>query len=79
MRDGFNRLRHDAVIGSHHQHHNVRHLGATGAHGGEGFVAGRVDEGDEARFRGDLIGTDMLRDATGFTGDNIRFADGVEK
>ena len=67
MSDGFNRLRHDAVIGSHHQHHNVSHLGTAGAHGGEGFMARRVDEGDKARFGGHLISTDMLGDAAGFT------------
>ncbi len=33
-------LGHHAVIGRHHDHDDVRHLGAAGAHGGEGRVAG---------------------------------------
>ena len=44
--DRLDRLRHDAVIGRDHQHDDVGHLGAAGAHRGEGGVAGRVDEGD---------------------------------
>ena len=51
--DRLDRLRHDAVVGRNHQHHDVGDLGAARAHGGEGGVAGRVDEGDlGARRRG---------------------------
>ena len=46
--DRLDRLRHDAVVGRDHQHHDIGHLGAARAHGGEGGVAGRVDEGDLA-------------------------------
>ena len=49
--DRLDRLRHDAVVRRHHQHHDVRHLRAACAHGGEGRVAGRVDEGDRLRRR----------------------------
>ena len=48
MLDRFDRLRHDAVIGRDHQHDQIGHLGAARAHGGEGRVAGRIDEGDLA-------------------------------
>ena len=44
--DGFHGLRHDAVVGSDHQHDDVGDLGAARAHRGERGVAGRVDEGD---------------------------------
>ena len=47
--DRLDGLRHDAVIGGDHQHDDVGGLGAAGAHGGEGLMAGRVDEGDECR------------------------------
>jgi hypothetical protein len=33
MADGLLGLRHDAIVGSHDQHHDVRHLGAACAHG----------------------------------------------
>ncbi len=46
--DGFEGLRHDAVVGRHHQHHDIGDFGAAGAHAGEGFVAGRIDEDDLA-------------------------------
>ena len=65
--DGFDRLRHDAVIGRDHEHDNVGHLRAARAHRGEGGVARRIDEGDLAvRRRSHLIGADMLGDAAGF-------------
>ena len=44
--DGFDRLRHDAVVGGDHQHDEVGDLGAARAHRGEGGVARRVEEGD---------------------------------
>ena len=49
--DRFNRLRHHAVIGSHHQNGNVGGFRTTRTHGGEGFMARRVDEGDETTRR----------------------------
>ena len=44
--DRLDGLRHHAVVGGDHQHHDVGHLGAARAHGGEGLVAGRVEEAD---------------------------------
>ena len=44
--DRLDRLRHDAVVGRDHEHHDVGRLGAAGAHGGERLVARGVDEGD---------------------------------
>ena len=80
MVDGFDRLRHDAVVGGDHQHDDVGDLGAARAHRGEGGVAGRVEEGDlGAGRRGHLIGADMLGDAAGFAGDHVGRADGVEQ
>ena len=48
MADGFQGLGPYAVVGRHHQHGHVGHFGAPGAHGREGFVARRVQEGDFA-------------------------------
>ena len=42
--DGFQSLRHDAVVCGHHDDHNVGDLGAAGAHASEGFVARRIEE-----------------------------------
>ena len=42
-------LFHDAVVGGDHQHRKVGRLCAAGTHGGEGFVAGRVEEHDVRR------------------------------
>jgi hypothetical protein len=64
--DGLARLRHHAVVGRHHQDHDVGGLGATGTHGGEGLVAGGVEERDHAARRFHMVGTDVLGDAAGF-------------
>jgi hypothetical protein len=64
--DRFEGLRHDAVVGRHHQHHDVGDLGAAGAHAGERFVAGRIDEDDLAAVFLHLIRADVLGDAAGF-------------
>ena len=78
--DGLNRLRLDAVVGGNHQHDDIRHLGASLAHGGERLVAWRVDEGDLlAGRRHHLIGADMLGDASGFLAHHVGRADGVEQ
>ena len=77
--DGFQGLGADAVIGSHHQHGHVGDLGAAGTHGGERLVARGVEEGELPLFPAvghfDLVGTDVLCDATGFAGGDTGFAD----
>jgi hypothetical protein len=71
--EGLEGLGHHAVVGGDHQHHDIRHVGAAGAHGGEGGVARRVEEGDLLKFLfalgmrdGNRVGADMLGDAAGF-------------
>ena len=79
--DRLDRLRHDAVIGRHHQDHDIGDLGAARAHRGERGVAGRIDEGDllAAFRRGHLIGADMLGDAAGFARNHVGVAKRVEQ
>ena len=77
--NGFDGLRHDAVVGRDHQHHHVGGLGAARTHGGERRVAGRVEEGDHALRRFDVIRADVLRDAARLTGRDLGAADVVEQ
>ncbi len=51
MVDGFDGLRHHAVVCCDDQHHDVGRLGAACTHGGKGFVTRRIEEGDDASFR----------------------------
>ena len=44
--DGLDGLGHHAVVGRHHQDHDIGHVRPAGPHGREGLVAGRVQEGD---------------------------------
>ena len=77
--DGLDRLGHDAVVGRHDQHHDVGDVGAAGPHLGEGLVARGVDEGDRLAVLLDLVGADVLGDATGLAGDDVGRADAVEQ
>ncbi len=78
--DGLGRLRHDAVIRRHHQHDDVGHLRAAGAHGGERGVARRVDEGDlRPRGCGHLVGADVLGDAARLARGDFGRADRIEQ
>ena len=80
MVDRLDRLRLRTVVDRDHQDHDVGHLRATGAHLGERFVAGRVEEGDLAAVvRLDGVGADVLRDAARFATRDVRLADRVEE
>ena len=77
--DGFDGLGHHAVVRGHHQHGDVRSLGAAHTHGGEGFVAGGVQEGDLASVQLHGVSADMLGDAARFGGGNVGLADVVQQ
>jgi len=79
MGNGFPRLRHDAVVGCHHQDNNIRSLGTAGAHGGKCRVTGSIQEGDGVSLVFHLVGTDMLRNATGFPPSHVGVADGIQQ
>ena len=72
-------LGHDAVVGGDHEDHDVGGLGATGAHGGERLVARGVDEGDLPAVVLDLVGADVLGDATRLAGHDVGGPDAVEE
>ncbi len=79
MADRLDRLRHDPVVGGHHQDRDVRDLGAARTHGSERLVARRVDERDAATAAIDLVRTDVLGDAAGFARHDVGVADAIEQ
>ncbi len=79
MIDRFNRLRHHGVVSRHYQNGDVGCLGAAGTHRGESRVARGIDEGDQLTVFLNLVSTDVLGDATGFTRNHIGVADRVEQ
>ena len=76
-------LRLHAVVGRHHQDHQVGGLGTAGPHGREGLVTRGVDEGDLAlvavHLGGHLVGADVLGDAAGLPGHQVGVPDRVEQ
>ena len=84
--NGFQRLRHHAVIGRNHQHHDVGDLRPTRAHAGEGLVTGRIEEDDLATKRRRVLVGDRHFVCADMLGDSARFAfgdagqpDGIEQ
>ena len=77
--DGLDRLRHDAVVGGHHEDDDVGDVRAAGTHGGERLVARGVDERDLAAVLLDDRRADVLRDAAGLGRLHAGGADGVEQ
>ena len=82
----FHRLRHDAVVRADDENDDVGDVGASGAHGAERGVARRVEKGDLLElFRmlwvGDVDGVraNVLGDAAGLPGGDVRVADDVEQ
>ena len=84
--DGFQRLRHDAVVSSDHQDNDVGHLRSASTHAGKGFVTGGVEENDLAS-KGRRVGigdrnfvsANVLGDATGFAFSYIGRTDGIQQ
>ncbi len=77
--DGFDRLRFDAVLGGDDEDGNIRDHRAAGTHGGERLMARGIEEGDGLALDLHLIGADVLRDAAGLAGGDVRVADIVEQ
>ena len=77
--DGLDGLRHDAVVGGNHEDDDVGRVRAARTHGGEGGVAGGVEEGDGA-FRGlYAVGADVLGNAARLANRHFGFADVVKE
>ena len=82
----FERLRHHAVIRRDHDDDDIRHLRAACTHAGESLVTRGIEEDDlAAECRrvllgdADLVGTDVLRDATGLARGHVCFADCIQQ
>ena len=76
--DGLDGLGHDAVIGSNDQNRDIGHIRAAGTHGGKGFVARRIQEGNGAAVDIDLVSADGLGNAAGFACGNVSGTDAVQ-
>ena len=73
MVDGFERLRHHAVVGRYDQHDDIGDFCSARAHPGKRLVARRIDEDDFAAVLFDMISADVLGDAAGFAVRNTSF------
>ena len=79
MVNGFNSLRHNAVIGCHYQNGDIGYLSAAGAHGGKSFMSGGIQKGDFLAVDFHLVSADMLSNTAGFGIHDIGLADGIQQ
>ena len=79
MVDGFNGLRHHAVVRRNNQNRDIGRLRAAGAHRREGFVARRIQEGDLAVAHLGDVRADMLGNAAGLARGHLRLADVIQQ
>ncbi len=79
MIDGFNRLRHDAVIRRDNEHDDVRHIGPPRAHRGKGGVTGCIDERKCRPIMIHGVGADVLGNSARFTCRDTRLADRIHQ
>ena len=79
VRDRFQRLRLDAVIGGDNEHRDIGRARPTGPHGGKRLVAGGIEEGNLPPLHLDLIGADALGDAARLAFRDFGLADRVEQ
>ena len=77
--NGFFGLRHHTVVGGHHQNHNIGSLSAACTHCRKCFVPRRIQECHDAAWGLDVVRTDVLGNATGFTGRHFGAADVVKQ
>jgi len=79
MVDRFDSLWHDIIVGSHNDNRDIRHLCATGTHSGKRLMTRSIQERDTAAIlQLHVVGSDMLRDTTGLTGDYVRATDIIQ-
>ena len=80
MRNSLLGLRHDVVVGCDDDDCNIGHLCTAGTHGSKCLVARSVEEGHmTAVLQGHVIGSDVLRNATCLTGDDVGLTNIVEQ
>ena len=84
--DGFECLRHDAIVGGNDQHNDVRGLGSARTHAGKRFVTGSIKKHDLAAIRGRLrvlhrnfIRADVLGDASRFASGDVGRANRIQQ
>ncbi len=77
--DGFLGLRHDAIVRSDDQHHDVGNFCSACTHAGERFVAGSVNENHSTIVDLNFVSANVLGDAASFARGNIFGANGVQQ
>ena len=77
--DGFDGLRHHAVVRRNDQNRDIGRLRAAGAHRRKGLVTRRIQEGDLAIAHLGDVRADVLGDAAGLAHGHLRLADVVKQ
>src|SRR5438132_1108416 len=79
VNNGFNGLRHEAIVGCDNEHNDIGDIRPPRAHRRKGSVPRRVDKGKCRAIVINAIGADMLSNAAGFARRDTGFANGVHQ
>ena len=77
--DGFDGLRHDAVVGRHHQDDHVGGFRTASTHGGKRRVTRGIQEGHATVVIFHMVGTDVLGNTARFASGDFRTTDIVQQ
>ena len=72
MIDRFNGLWLHPVISGDHKNHDIRNVCSSGTHGREGFVTGSIKESDIVIIMANVVGPNVLGNASSFSFGNFR-------
>src|SRR5699024_2333323 len=79
MVDRFNGLGHNTVIGSYYKHCDIRSIGASHSHSGEGLMSRGIQKCDLLSVNVYHISSDMLSDSSGLPVCYMSLTDAVQK
>ena len=79
MVDCFHRLGHHAIVSGDDEDDDIGYLRTPRPHHRKGLVSGRVKEGYLPLLRRDLIGSNLLRNSSGFALGDMGVAYGIER
>ena len=73
------RLRHNAIIRSNHQHRNIRGIGSPHTHRRKRLMARCIQEGNTLPINGNHVSTDCLCDTACFLIRHVSLTNGIQQ
>ena len=79
MVDRFDGLRHDTIISGNNQNYQIGDFGTAGTHCCKSLMTRCIQKNDLAFIRGNIVGSNVLGNSSGFIFGNIGFTDYIQQ